>query len=222
MQRGILHLRDKLGAGLVAIAPITITVLVMQAIYGFVTDRIDPLLNPLSDYATWLSGTARSVLAIFAVLAVIYVLGHLVSNVLGRRLIRQAESVLGRVPFVSTMYRTLRQATDALSNMNKTSYLGVVLLEFPRPGVLGLGFVTSSYFVSQNERYLAVYIPTIPNPTSGFLAIVKEDQLTHTDLTVEEGMRIVISGGVLAEEVTTKRFGDTGNAAEENGTPQGQ
>ena len=89
---------------------------------------------------------------------------------------------------------------------NPLSGKPVVVLEFPREGILSLGVVTSRFIMPNGEEYLTVYVPTIPIPTSGYMALVKEDQVTHTEIAFEEATRIILSGGVLSEEITRAHY----------------
>ena len=88
-----------------------------------------------------------------------------------------------------------------LSNSNEHRYSGVVLIDFPRPGIQAIGLITSRMVDTNGEEILAVYVPTTPIPSSGFLVMTPANMVTHTDMTVDDAMKVVISGGILAGQV---------------------
>ena len=108
---------------------------------------------------------------------------------------------MDRIPIVRPIYRIARQSTKVFAGGIDLQSTKVVLLEYPRPGVLSLGLVTGRHTHAAGELFLTIYIPTIPNPTSGFLAIVKKEQVIETEMNFEDAMKIVISAGALTEEV---------------------
>ena len=141
-----------------------------------------------------------SIIAIFAVS--LYLLGWVARTVVGAQAINYWHRAIESIPVVRGFYRVIRQVTDMFSDSNPLSGKPVVVLEYPRLGMLSLGIVTSRFIMPNGEEYLTVYIPTIPIPTSGYMAFVKEDEVTETEITFDEAMRIILSGGVLSEEVT--------------------
>ena len=132
-------------------------------------------------------------------LIVFYTLGLLVSGRMGRRAIDWQSAILSRIPVVSSIYNVVKQATDAMSTPSGHQYSRVVFLEWPRPGVMAMGFVTGHCHspVDARRTLLVVYIPTVPIPTSGMLAFVSEEDITETNLRVEEAMKMVLSGGIV-------------------------
>ena len=146
------------------------------------------------------------------------------SYVIGRRLIAYGHRLADLIPIVRPIYRTAKQTVDALGASNwKQKHNRVVLLDFPRDGVKSIGFVTSTYKDPKGKPMVAVYVPTTPVPTSGFLAFLAEDKVITTNLTIDDAMRIVISGGVLTPEQIEESFVDgrdyRGDGDEEGAAP---
>lgn len=189
--------------GLIAILPIALTVLVVWFfirkvgdIFGHTIRQI-PGLEFLPDFVNGLLG-------LFAMIILIYVIGLITSSFVGRQLLRAGEMLFSRLPLVRSVYTSARQLTETLF-VGRTAFRKVVLVEFPRPGLLGIGFVTSDRkwkIGDDPPRYAVnVFLPTCPNPTSGWYLLVPEDELIPTSMTVEWGMKVVISGGMVLPAV---------------------
>jgi uncharacterized membrane protein len=125
----------------------------------------------------------------------IYVAGVIVRNFIGKKIIRYGESLLAKVPIFRQLYSGIRQILESFAAPDKTGFMQVVLVEFPREGMRALGFVTNELKDTTGEKLLSVLIPTAPNPTSGFLQIVKEKDVIRTRISVEEAIKMVVSGG---------------------------
>ncbi|MBI4337847.1 MAG: DUF502 domain-containing protein [Chloroflexi bacterium] len=193
------HIRTRLAAGLLILLPVVVTYLVLRLLVGFVDGLLDPFFNQLQ---------ARGVLAgripglgFITALLLVYLAGVVGATVLGRQLVNLGHRSMERIPLIRIIYRTAKEATNVFANSHAERYSRAVLVEFPRPGVQSLGLVTGRYRGADGVEQLTVYIPTVPNPTSGFLVIVREDEVHETPFTVEEAMRIVLSGGILTEEI---------------------
>jgi uncharacterized membrane protein len=186
------------------ILPIGITVLVLK----FFFDLLDPVLEPLVGL---LPGRSVTGTGLVALIVLVYLLGLFAALVVGRRLIGVGHRVMEVIPVVKGIYGTTRMAIEILSkNQNGNNngdlddgqqYAGVVLIEYPRAGVMSIGLITSSMLDTNGEGVLAVYIPTTPIPSSGFLVIVSASEVTRTEMSVEDAMRVVISGGVRLDTV---------------------
>jgi uncharacterized membrane protein len=185
------HFRRKIVSGFLIVLPLMATVLVMK----FFFDIIDPIPR---DFIQGIIGREFPGIGIAFFVAFIYISGLIGSYVIGVRLISFGHKFADRIPFVRAIYRTAKQTVDSLMISDWSErYSRVVLLEFPRLRVLSVGFVTSSFKTQDDISMIAVYIPTAPLPTSGFVVIVPESDSVATELNVEETMRMVISGGVL-------------------------
>ena len=190
----LVHLERTVAAGILVMLPIGITILVLK----FFFDMLDPLLQRPFDFV-WDRDIPGLGLAALAVL--IYLAGLIAAFVLGRRVINLAHRTMEVIPVVKGIYSTTRAAVAMLSNSSGHRYSGVVLIDFPRHGIQSIGLITARMTGAQGEELLAVYIPTTPIPSSGFLVIAPVTEVTLTDMSVDEAMRIVVSGGVLAHRV---------------------
>ena len=174
--------------------PIGITALVLK----FIFDLLTPILQPVTDL---LPGPDVHGTGLVALLLLIYLVGLVAAFVIGRRLINLAHRAMEVIPVVKGIYSTTRTAVQLLSNSSRTNgasdterYSGVVLVEFPRPGIRSIGLVTSQMYDAEGQEVLSVYVPTTPIPSSGFLVIVPASQVERLDMSVEEAMSVVVSG----------------------------
>ena len=185
------HFRIRLVAGLLVILPLGATYLVLR----FLFDLID---EPIGALVTSISGINVPGAGIISFIIVLYLAGLLGRHLIGRNIINMGNRFIDFIPFVRTVYKIARNTIESLASTNfNERFTRVVLLEFPKVGVRSIGFVTSQYSDEMNNDMVSVYIPTSPVPTSGFLALVSKSDVTATDLSVEDAMKMVISGGVL-------------------------
>ena len=132
-------------------------------------------------------------------LLIIFALGIFVTNVLGRRLFSWGERLISSIPLVKNIYNTLKQITNAFSGATQTeNYQRVIYIQYPRKELWTISFVTSESVDGSGEEYYHVFVPTTPNPTSGVFIIIPKKDAIEADLTIEEGLKAVISGGLLA------------------------
>ena len=128
--------------------------------------------------------------------------------VVGRRLVAIGEAIIKHVPLLNKTYGFMKEISQTLLAGKQTMFQRVVLVEFPRPGIYSIGFVTSETRGEAQEKtketVINVFVPTTPNPTSGFLILVPREQLIELDMTVAEGMKMVISGGAVVPPYTAK------------------
>ena len=200
----ISHFQRTLAAGILVMLPIGITALVLK----FVFDLLTPILQPLTDL---LPGPDVHGTGLVALLLLIYIVGLVAAFVVGRRLIGLAHRAMEVIPVVKSIYSTTRTAVELISNSGRTNgatqadrYSGVVLVEFPRPGIRSIGLITSQMYDAEGQEVLSVYVPTTPIPSSGFLVIVPSSQVTHLDMSVDEAMSVVVSGGILSERMFSR------------------
>lgn len=143
-------------------------------------------------------------IVLFLMFGLIVLIGILARNFLGRRVLRIGETLLTRIPIVSRVYIALKQISQAFWGQNKTVFTGVVLLEYPRKGLFTIGFVTSpgrgEVKAKSDEKLLNVFLPTTPNPTSGWFVMVPEKHAVPLDMKVEDALKMVISGGAVVPE----------------------
>ena len=127
----------------------------------------------------------------------LYVLGIIVSNVFGRKFYNYFEHLLERIPIVSKIYSTIKNITDSLSKPNSQAFQKVVIIEYPRRDLWTLAMVTGECKNERNEEFYNLFVPTTPNPTSGYLILIKKNDVKQTNLSVDDGLSIIISGGMV-------------------------
>ncbi|MCL0071563.1 DUF502 domain-containing protein, partial [Thermodesulfovibrionales bacterium] len=158
---------------------------------------IDGILQPV---IVTLFGHAVPGVGFGVAVLLIYLVGVAANAVGGRALIRYGEALLAKLPVVRQLYAGVKQITEGFSDPLQTGFLQVVLIEFPRKGVRAIGFITNESSDGSNNKLISVFIPTAPNPTSGFLQIVREDDIIRTGIAVDEAMKMVISAGKIAAQ----------------------
>ncbi len=192
------HFQRTMVAGILVMLPIGITALVLK----FIFDLLTPILQPVTDL---LPGPDIHGTGLIALLLLIYIVGLVAAFVIGRRLIDLAHRAMEVIPFVKGIYSTARTAIQLLGGNleanDRDKYTGVVLIEFPRPGIHSIGLITSRMDNPDGGEFLSIYIPTTPIPSSGFLVIVPDTEVITTDISVEEAMSVVVSGGILTRSV---------------------
>ena len=184
------HFQGKILAGLMQLVPVLVTVFVLAFIIGYADRFVRPL--PFVKDQPWdFPG-----IGLIGIIVILYVIGLFVSVTLGRRAMNGMNFVFSKIPVVKTIFGVTEQATTLLAS--DYNFSRVVFLEWPREGMVAIGFVTGRAFSQRGDHSLAiVYIPTVPNPTSGNMAFVNEDDLFETDLTVENAIKLIFSGGIV-------------------------
>jgi len=189
-------LRKSFFAGLVVVVPLAGSVAILWALFDWVTDFLLPRTLQNHTNAFIYRIIALSVFA-FLVTAV----GWVTRLVIGRRVVAIAEKAVARVPLLNRIYGFVKDVSNTMFSGTKSAFQKVVLVEFPRPGVYSIGFVTSETQgeaqTLTKETVVNVFVPTTPNPTSGFLILVPRNQLVEMKMSVADGMKMVISGGAV-------------------------
>ena len=199
-QRVMNHIQGRTVAGLFELLPMLVTAFIMYFIIAKADEFIRPLMF-VKDRPWDFQG-----IGIISTIIVFYLVGLLISMEFGRRLMGWMSEVLRRIPVAKGVYGVTLQATSALTA--QYNFSRVVFLEWPRDGMIAMGFVTARVQAPGREESLAlVYIPTVPNPTSGNMAMVVEDDLFETDLSVEDAMKLIFSGGIVPpDEISLARL----------------
>lgn len=198
-------------AGIVLMAPIVATVYVFNLLVSGIGGRFrtsffafvpETLLSRPNLQILW------NFLATLMVLAVITALGYLTRFVLTRFLVNTTERIIHRLPFINTIYGSVKQIVQTFSAQQKAIFQQVVLVEYPRKGVFVLGFLTSTSRGEPQARttqeLLNVFVPTTPNPTSGFLLMVPKEEVIPLEMSVGDGMKLIISGGAVVPPYNPK------------------
>lgn len=196
-------LRTYFLTGLVVTAPIYITFYLMLWFVEFLDNYFRPWIPEIYWPTTYLPFDIPGVGVVLA-LVLLTLIGGLTANFLGRGFLKLADRLIRQIPMAGTVYTALRQIFQTAVREDGASFSQVALIEYPRKGLNAIAFVTKAADRRVNEatgkKMVGVFLPTTPNPTSGFLLFVPEDELTILDMTVEEGARLVISAGLADEE----------------------
>ena len=194
------RLRNYFITGLVVTAPVAITLYLVWQFIGLVDNIVDWLIPARILPQTYLP-VAVPGLGVVIAIALLTLIGMLTANIFGRWLVRTGDRIVGRMPVVRSVYGTLKKIFETVLAQSSRSFREVVLVEYPRKGIWAIGFITGN---SEGEvqhvtakELVNVFLPTTPNPTSGFLLFVPRDHVIHLHMTVEEGIKMVISGGIM-------------------------
>jgi uncharacterized membrane protein len=206
MRSFLLRLRALFLAGILVTVPVVVTFLALR----FLFEKIDDLLGPLMSQ---LVGHDIPGLGIAATLILVLLAGLIASNYFGRQLVAAGEGLFARLPLVRAVYRTAKDIVGAVTLPRKQPLRVAVMVEYPRSGLYAYGFVTG-YTIRQEEagpRELAnVFIPSPPVPTTGALIAVPRDEIYYLDMTGQEAMKLIISGGMAVPDELHHRTGEIG------------
>jgi uncharacterized membrane protein len=179
--------------GLLVVTPLWGTYLILKALFVSLESVLGNLLASYTSF--YIPG-----LGILALAVLLLLVGMLATNIFGRKLVAAWEGLLKQVPVVKTVYQVLKAVVDTFSIHNREQFSRVVLVEFPRKGQYSIAFVTgiTKGEIQQltPERLINVYVPTTPNPTSGYFLFVPEGEIIPLSMSVEDGMKMIISGGM--------------------------
>jgi len=196
-------LRGRFLAGMVIAAPIAVTFYVLQFLINFIDNRVKPLLPPVIQPETY-TNYAIPGFGVLVMIVALTILGAVATNLIGRSAISAADRILSRLPIVRNVYAAFKQLTDVIANNQQSSYDRVVLIEYPKRGSWCIGFVSTGargeIRTRLGEGHIGVFVPTTPNPTSGFLMYVKEEECIEMDMSIEEGAKMILSAGLVVPD----------------------
>lgn len=135
-----------------------------------------------------------------AVVILVYLLGLIATNVVGRGLLHWFDNVMSRTPVLQYIYSGARQVVDSLSKLQGVPFKKVIIVEFPKAGMYSLGFITGKAVDLKGQKKIPVFIPHTPNPMTRFLVLLSAEEIIDTDMTIEDAMKMVLSGGLLSPE----------------------
>ena len=200
------RMRNYMLTGILVTAPITITVWLSLQILQFFDRTVRRLMPP--DFYPDISIPGLGLLVVFLGLILV---GALTAGLVGRFFVRTSERILNNMPIVRSVYGAIKQILETVLQNKATAFRQVVLIEYPRQGIWALGFVsgpTKGEVRRKLDRELVnVFLPTTPNPTSGFLLFVPKDDVRVMNMTIEEGIKLVVSGGIVTPEDIGDRQG---------------
>ncbi len=200
-------IRKSFFTGVAVALPIVTTIAIIVWFINFVDEKIKPLL-PTKFVPEWIASIPG--IGVVVSFVILWMIGTLASNFLGSRLIKLGEGLVNRVPLVRNIYNALKQLVVAVTQQKDRAFREVCLLEYPRKGIWAVGFVTTDVKGEParklGEGYVSIFMPTTPNPTSGFLLFVKRSEIRVLDMTVEEGAKMIISAGMVSSEAELEKL----------------
>lgn len=211
------HVRTHFVRGLLIVLPAIITFWLLRILFGVVSGNVTPwvLRGIAAGGVPWVNDWhARflvPVIGLVLTLLLIYLIGLIAANLVGQRVLLWFEGGVLKIPLVKSIYGGARQLLDAFGSGTSGTFTRVVLVQYPRAGVFTVGFVTSELRVEMplGEGVVSsvmVFFPTTPNPTSGWLAIIPETDIINFDLSIEEGVKLIVSGGIVTPAMLSERI----------------
>ncbi len=194
------HLKNKLGAGLLVVIPVGITIFILRFLFNLADGVLAPYIKRVGSFFFG-EGHYIPGLGMITGLVVLYFAGLLATNVLGKRMVSVWDRMLSRIPLVRSIYTSSKQLLEVFSKSGRSSFRQSVYVDFPKEGSYSIAFITNMVQSRSGKTYYTCFIPTSPNPTSGYVLILEESQVYPTSFGVEEAMKIIMSGGMVAPEV---------------------
>jgi len=191
--------KRKFLAGLIVTVPVVFTVLVLAGLFKFV----DGILSPFFDF---LLGMHIAGLGFISAIGIVFLIGIISTNVFGKKLLDLVEKIFLHIPVFKSIYTAIKQLVDAFSPDSNSAFKRFVIVEYPRPGVYAFGFLTKECAIQSDGRDIclkAVYIPT-NNLYLGDIVLFNDRDVIYTDIQIEEGIRIILSGGIAAPSIMTE------------------
>ncbi len=198
------RLRNYFLTGVVVCAPIGVTLYLTWGLVNFVDYQVASLVPGDDISAFYLHNVRIPGLGLLVAFVLLVLIGWLAAGVMGRYFLKVGEKLIGATPVVRSVYGAAKQIFTTILGSNSSSFRKVVIVQFPSKGTYVIGFLTNegpsdvdSYL---GKRMLTVFLPTSPNPTSGYLLFFDEKDVRMTDMTVEQGLKLVVSGGIVSKE----------------------
>jgi uncharacterized membrane protein len=206
----ISRLRASFLTGLIVIAPIGLTIWLLWTLMGWVDGFVLPLVPARFNPEQYIGINLRGVGVIFFLLFTI-VVGWIAKGLIGRSLLRWAESLVDRTPVVRSIYSGIKQIAETVFAQSERSFEKACLIEYPRKGIWAIGFISTdakgeiSRRIPVDENLVSIFLPTTPNPTSGFLLFVPRSDVIELNMTIEESAKLVISAGLVYPDSQTAK-----------------
>ncbi len=197
-------IRRKFFTGLIILLPTVVTIYIFYRIFVSVDDILKPLVlrYPFLDIPG---------LGVLSVVLIVLLTGVFAGNLFGRTIISWLETVVFRIPLFSRMYIAIKQLSEVFLKQERTVFKRTILVQYPRPGIYVVAFVTSTWRckdeTGEERSFVNVFLPTTPNPTSGLFLMIPEEEAIPFDYTIEEALKLVISGGAVLPGMESKENG---------------
>ena len=193
--------------GILILIPLFVTYILIAFLFNLLSNAGTPIIRGLLsfldlDQIGWLMPLVPFI-NLLIVLSLIFLIGLIGTNIVGRRILATVNQLVMRLPLVRTVYGAVKQVVETLQGP-QGSFQRVVLLEYPKKGVWMMGLVATrridTFNLSPSETLLSVFVPTTPNPTSGFLVLIPEEEVIETDYSVEEAFKFIVSSGIVGRQ----------------------
>lgn len=195
------RLRNYFLAGILITAPVSLTIYIAWLFINWVDQTVLPLVPPEYNPENYLPFSIPGI-GLIIVLIVLTTIGAVTAGIFGRLTRQLMESILNRLPIIRSIYSAIKQIIETVLANQSAAFRDCVLVEFPRPGAWTLGFVTGTtppeVSTAIGGDALTIFVPTTPNPTSGYLLFVPRSDVKYLNMTVEDGIKLVVSGGIVA------------------------
>ena len=189
----IQNLRSKLLTGIITLLPLYLTYIVLKFFFKTLNDISEPILNRLNIEIPFLG--------IFLTLLLVLSIGIAVTNFLGKKFFEIGEKIVKKVPLVSSIYLSIKQILDTITNSSTDEFKGTVYIQYPRKGLWTMAFISGESISESGEAFFHLFVPTTPNPTSGFFLMIPKEDAIESNMSVEDGLKTIISGGLLAPKL---------------------
>jgi uncharacterized membrane protein len=213
------HLRTKIFAGILVVLPIGITFLVLKFVFNALDNILGPVIPEVPIYLFHRLFTLPG-LGIISFFVMLYVIGVITTNVLGRKLVHWADSLVINIPVVKNIYLSSKQLAEAFSPARRGAFRQAVFVEFPQEGNFTLGFVTNELTDLDRQSKVAVFVPTAFVPPQGFLLFLPREKVLPSRLTVEEAIKAIMSVGIVTPQTLSVSL--SGGKATKETTENGQ
>ena len=199
-----LRFRNYFITGIIVVAPITLTIYLVSLVINLIDEKIVPLIPLRYNPETYLPFAVPGIGVVIMVIVLTFI-GWLTTGLVGRTVVRVGENLLDRMPIVRSIYSALKQIFETVFTQNSRAFRDVVLIPYPRQGCWAIGFATGTtkgeVQDAIQDEVVNVFLPTTPNPTSGYLLFLPKKDVIFLSMTVEQGIKLVISGGVVTPEM---------------------
>ena len=208
------RIRNNFLTGLIVVAPIFLTVYLIWLFIAFIDNRVVPLIPARYNPETYLGADIPG-FGVMVFLVVCSFIGMLTKGIFGRQLVRFGESLVDRTPVVRSIYNAVKQIVETIFSQSQSSFQKACLIQYPRQGIWAVAFVSTETKgevlnkIDDHNQMVSVFLPTTPNPTSGFLLFVPRADVVMLDMSVEDAAKLIISAGLVipptAEEIKAGR-----------------
>ncbi len=214
--------RKRMLTGLLLILPVYVTFFVVKFLFGFVGGTLAPVIKKVLHLGgvvlpkSSLDEFIITFLGLILTFISLYFIGIFAANFVGKSIITYFENLLTKTPIIKNIYSSVKQIIHSVSLPGKQAFKRVVLVDFPKEGTKSIGFVTGATQYNNDKKFICVFIPTTPNPTTGFLIFVTENDVMDSNLSVEEAFKTLFSGGVLTPKDILASFKVANNESSGN------